>query len=106
MGVGVIFEDVGIVCFRVLEGFVDVAVENGGADFWISLGLCLHMVDGKHTVTVDGFAVFLHLIFLQRLLLSILQRRCLGGHLLGKCTSGLHVAIMCQKLSNQLLKEG
>ena len=31
---GVILEDVGVIGFCVFEGFVNVAVEDGGADFW------------------------------------------------------------------------
>lgn len=36
---GVVFEDVGVVCFCVLEGLVDIAVEDCGADFWVLLVL-------------------------------------------------------------------
>jgi hypothetical protein len=32
--VRVVFENVGVVCLGVFEGFVDVAVEDGRSNFW------------------------------------------------------------------------
>lgn len=37
----VVSEDRGVVCHCVFEGFVDVAVEDGGPDFW---GVCEWMI--------------------------------------------------------------
>jgi hypothetical protein len=55
------------------------------------------------TIAVDGFSILLYLILFQGLVSSIMQSRRFGSHFFSERARCLHVAIMSQELSDQLL---